>query len=80
MNNNSANPAEPLAQSGVMPQAVAITERLAIIDGADAGELAKVYAPKRLGVEVAAAFGGVDEIVQANQTGERVIRALESHS
>ena len=72
----------PFAQIGVMgaPQAVAITERRAIIDGADADELAEVYASERLDVDVAAASGFVDEIVPANQTRERVIRALELHS
>jgi acetyl-CoA carboxylase carboxyltransferase component len=72
----------PGAQIGVMgaPQAVAITERRAITDGADAGELAEVYASEWLGVDFAVANGFVDEIVSPEETRERLIRALELHA
>jgi len=72
----------PCAQIGVMgaPQAVAITERTAIINGADVDELAGVYASQRLGVDFAAANGFVDEIVPPRETRERLIRALELHA
>lgn len=72
----------PHAQIGVMgaPQAVAITERRAIAEGADADELADVYASERLGVNSAAASGFVDEIVAPGETRERLIRALELHA
>jgi acetyl-CoA carboxylase carboxyltransferase component len=72
----------PRAQIGVMgaSQAVAITERSAITDGADADELAKVYASERLGIDYAAAEGFVDEIVLPGETRERLIRALELHA
>ncbi len=72
----------PHAQIGVMgaPQAVAITERRAIAEGADADELADVYASERLGVNSAAAGGFVDEIVAPGETRERLIRALELHA
>jgi acetyl-CoA carboxylase carboxyltransferase component len=72
----------PGAQIGVMgaPQAVAITQRRAISDGADAEELAEAYASERLGVDFAAANGFVDEIVAPGQTRERLIRALELHA
>lgn len=72
----------PCAQIGVMgaSQAVAITERSAIANGADAAELAEVYASKRLGVDFAAANGFVDEIVPPDETRERLIRALELHA
>jgi len=72
----------PCAQIGVMgaSQAVAITERRAIVDGADADELAEVYASQRLGVEFAATNGFVDEIVAPRETRERLIRALEVHA
>jgi acetyl-CoA carboxylase carboxyltransferase component len=69
----------PCAQIGVMgaSQAVAITERGAIANGADADELAEMYASKRLGVDFAAANGFVDEIVPPRETRVRLIRALE---
>jgi acetyl-CoA carboxylase carboxyltransferase component len=69
----------PCAQIGVMgaPQAVAITERRAISDGADTDKLAAAYASERLGVESAAAEGFVDEVVSPCETRERLIRALE---
>jgi acetyl-CoA carboxylase carboxyltransferase component len=72
----------PCAQIGVMgaPQAVAITERSAITNGANAEELAEIYASERLGVDFAAANGFVDEIVPPRETRERLIRALEMHS
>lgn len=72
----------PCAQIGVMgaPQAVAITERSAITNGADVDELAEVYASERLGVDFAAANGFVDEIVTPGETRERLIRALELHA
>jgi acetyl-CoA carboxylase carboxyltransferase component len=72
----------PCAQIGVMgaPQAVAITERNAITNGADARKLAEVYASERLGVDFAAANGFVDEIVPPRETRERLIRALEVHA
>jgi len=72
----------PCAQIGVMgaSQAVAITERRAIVDGADAEELAEAYASQRLGVEFAATNGFVDEIVAPRETRERLIRALEVHA
>ncbi len=72
----------PRAQIGVMgaQQAVAITQRNAITNGADAVELAEVYASERLGVDYAAANGFVDEIVAPDQTRERLIRALELHA
>jgi acetyl-CoA carboxylase carboxyltransferase component len=72
----------PRAQIGVMgaQQAVAITHRSAILDGADVLELAEVYASERLGVDYAAANGFVDEIVAPDQTRERLIRALELHT
>ncbi len=72
----------PDARIGVMgaPQAVAITGRRAIADGADAQELAEVYASERLGVDFAAVNGFVDEIVAPYETRERLIRALEVHA
>jgi acetyl-CoA carboxylase carboxyltransferase component len=72
----------PCAQIGVMgaSQAVAITERSAIANGADADELAEAYASKRLGVDFAAANGFVDEIVPPRETRGRLIRALEVHA
>lgn len=72
----------PNARIGVMGarQAVAITERRAITDGADADELAEIYALGRLGVDFAAANGFVDEIVLPGETRERLIRALELHA
>jgi acetyl-CoA carboxylase carboxyltransferase component len=72
----------PRAQIGVMgaQQAVAITQRNAITNGADAVELAEVYASERLGVDYAATNGFVDEIVAPDQTRERLIRALELHA
>jgi acetyl-CoA carboxylase carboxyltransferase component len=68
----------PCAQIGVMgaSQAVAITERRAIADGADADELAAAYASERLEVEFAAAGGFIDEVVPPRKTRERLIRAL----
>jgi acetyl-CoA carboxylase carboxyltransferase component len=71
----------PRAQIGVMgaSQAVAIAEHRAIADGADADRLAEVYALERLGVDVAAASGFVDEIVPPEQTRDRLIRAFELH-
>lgn len=72
----------PCAQIGVMgaPQAVAITQRSAITNGADAHALAEVYASERLGVDFAAANGFVDEVVSPGETRERLIRALELHA
>jgi acetyl-CoA carboxylase carboxyltransferase component len=72
----------PSAKIGVMgaPQAVAITQRNAITNGADAQELAEVYASERLGVDFAAANGFVDEIVSPGETRKRLIRALELHA
>lgn len=69
----------PRAQIGVMgaSQAVAITDRRAIAEGADADALAAAYASERLGVEFAAAGGFVDEIVSPQETRDRLIRALE---
>lgn len=69
----------PDSQIGVMgaPQAVAIIERSAISDGADADQLAELYASERLGVDIAAADGFVDEIVAPRETRDRLIRALE---
>jgi len=71
----------PQAQIGVMgaSQAVAITQRNAIVNGADIDELAQVYASERLGVDFAAVNGFVDEIVAPADTRERLIRALELH-
>jgi acetyl-CoA carboxylase carboxyltransferase component len=71
----------PQTQIGVMgaPQAVAIAEHRAITAGADAAALAEVYASERLGVNVAAASGFVDEIVAPESTRDRLIRALELH-
>jgi acetyl-CoA carboxylase carboxyltransferase component len=71
----------PRAQIGVMgaSQAVAIAEHRAIADGADAVRLAEVYASERLGVDVAAASGFVDEVVPPEKTRDRLIRALELH-
>lgn len=72
----------PHARIGVMgaPQAVAITGRHAIANGADAEELAEVYALERLGVDFAATNGFVDEIVPPCETRARLIRALELHA
>lgn len=72
----------PHARIGVMGarQAVAITERNAITAGADAEELAEIYALERLGVDFAATNGFVDEIIPPSQTRERLIRALELHA
>jgi acetyl-CoA carboxylase carboxyltransferase component len=72
----------PSAQIGVMgaPQAVAITQRNAIASGADAAELAELYAAERLGIDFAAANGFVDEIIPPTETRERLIRALELHA
>jgi acetyl-CoA carboxylase carboxyltransferase component len=72
----------PEAKIGVMgaSQAVAISERRAIADGADAAQLAELYATERLGVDVAAARGFVDEVVTPEKTRERLIRALELHA
>lgn len=69
----------PDSRIGVMgaPQAVAIIERRAINGGADAHQLAELYASERLGVDVAAADGFVDEIVAPHETRDRLIRALE---
>jgi acetyl-CoA carboxylase carboxyltransferase component len=72
----------PDAQIGVMgaQQAVAITERRAIVAGSDKDELAELYAARTLGVDIAAANGYVDEIVSPWDTRERLIRALELHA
>ena len=72
----------PQARIGVMgaSQAVAITGRRAIAGGADAQELAEVYASERLGIDFAAANGFVDEVVAPHETRERLIRALEVHA
>ncbi len=69
----------PNAQIGVMgaSQAVTITQRHAIADGADAEQLAERYASERLGVDYAARNGFVDEVIQPGETRERLIRALE---
>jgi acetyl-CoA carboxylase carboxyltransferase component len=71
----------PRAQIGVMgaSQAVAIAEHRAIADGADAVRLAEVYTTERLGVDVAAASGFVDEVVPPEKTRDRLIHALELH-
>jgi acetyl-CoA carboxylase carboxyltransferase component len=71
----------PSAQIGVMgaSQAVAIAERRAIADGADADRLAELYTSERLGVDVAATSGFVDEIVPPEKTRDRLFRALELH-
>lgn len=72
----------PCAQVGVMGarQAVAITERSAITNGADPDELAEVYASERLGIDSAAADGFVDEIIAPRETRQHLIRALEMHA
>lgn len=72
----------PHARIGVMgaQQAVAITERQAITEGADAEELAEIYELERLGVDFAATNGFVDEIVAPSQTRDRLVRALELHT
>jgi len=72
----------PQAQIGVMgaAQAVAITERRAIVDGADPAALAARYASQCLGVASAAARGFIDEIVNPADTRSRLIRALDLHS
>jgi acetyl-CoA carboxylase carboxyltransferase component len=72
----------PHARIGVMgaPQAVAITSRRAIADGADPDELAEIYALERLGVDFAAANGFVDEIVAPGETRQRLIRAMDLHA
>jgi acetyl-CoA carboxylase carboxyltransferase component len=72
----------PGSQIGVMgaSQAVAISERSAIANGADAKELAELYAEQRLRVGVAAASGFVDEIVAPHDTRHRLIRALELYA
>ncbi len=69
----------PQAKIGIMGahQAVAIAERRAIAAGSDADELAERYALTKLGVDVAAAKGFVDEIISPLHTRERLIRALE---
>ena len=68
----------PQAQIGVMGarQAVAITERRAISDGADIDELARAYA-STLAVAVTADGGSVDELIDPLETRQRLIRALE---
>jgi acetyl-CoA carboxylase carboxyltransferase component len=71
----------PEAQIGVMGarQAVALTERRAIDAGADVEALARSYAETQLGVDVAAAGGFVDEVVEPADTRARLIEALELH-
>ncbi len=72
----------PDARIGVMgaSQAVAITEHHAINEGADATQLAELYASERLGIHTAAGSGFVDEIISPLETRDRLIRALEMHA
>jgi acetyl-CoA carboxylase carboxyltransferase component len=72
----------PGAQVGVMgaSQAVAITERRAIADGADPHALAAQYADGHLAVHVAASKGLVDEIVAPEETRGRLIKELAMHA
>jgi acetyl-CoA carboxylase carboxyltransferase component len=70
----------PNAKIGVMGpgQAVEIVHRREIAAGADAAELADVYAAAHLPVRVAAEKGFVDEIVEPADTRERIAFALEA--
>ncbi len=72
----------PGSRIGVMgaSQAVAITERRAIANGADADQLAELYGLERLEVDGAAASGFVDEIVPPRETRKRLIRELKMHA
>lgn len=69
----------PGAQIGIMGarQAVAITERRAIAEGADVAELAERYASRQLAVDVAAERGLIDEVVSPCETRGHLVRTLE---
>ena len=70
----------PAARIGVMGarQAVALTERRAIADGADHDELAAAYEAAQLPATVAAGGGLIDELIEPLDTRERLICALEA--
>ena len=71
----------PHAKIGVMGarQAVEIVHRRDIAAGADPDALADAYAEEHLPVQVAAANGFVDEIVEPGDTRDRIAWALEAH-
>jgi acetyl-CoA carboxylase carboxyltransferase component len=68
----------PHARIGVMGarQAVELVERRAIAGGADVASLARDYEERHLPVQVAAAAGHVDEIVEPGDTRERLAELL----
>jgi acetyl-CoA carboxylase carboxyltransferase component len=70
----------PDAAIGVMGarQAVEVVERRALAAGADPDALAARYAAEHLPVDVAAAGGFVDEVVEPAETRERVAEALQT--
>jgi acetyl-CoA carboxylase carboxyltransferase component len=69
----------PDAAIGVMGarQAVEVVERRALAAGADPDALAGRYADEHLPVEIAAAGGFVDEVVEPGDTRDRVAEVLE---
>ncbi len=69
----------PTARVGVMGarQAVLLTERRALADGADELELAERYERERLPAAVAAADGLIDELIEPHETRARLAAALE---
>jgi propionyl-CoA carboxylase beta chain len=69
----------PEAAIGVMGarQAVEVVERRALAAGADPDTLAARYADEHLPVEIAAAGGFVDEVVEPCDTRDRVAEVLE---
>lgn len=71
----------PGSDIGIMGarQAVAIVERRSIAAGANVDALAERYAEEQLRAAAAAARGHVDEIIEPEQTRERLIGALELH-
>ena len=70
----------PDAKIGVMgpQQAVEIMHRRDIAAGADPAELADAYAAEHLPVAVAAGRGFVDELIEPDETRERIAFALEA--
>jgi acetyl-CoA carboxylase carboxyltransferase component len=57
-------------------QAVELVERRAIAGGADVASLAQDYEERHLPVQVAAAAGHVDEIVEPGDTRQRLAELL----
>ncbi len=70
------------ARIGVMGprQAVELIERRAIAAGADPDELAAAYAEEHLPVRRAAMAGFVDEVIEPEDTRDRLLSALGIHS